>query len=162
MYVSNAWKRRWRSFLGMSPDVRAEAVEILGRLHIEESQHATRFTQQAQKMRYPQFRAKLLEIAADESRHAAWIAEKINLLGGSPPAVPRIEVEEGNTWQFMLDDLEEHRKCAAELLEEIRHLHADLPGIADMLQRIYDEGAKHRHQLREMLMRSDPQALMAA
>jgi len=162
MSVSSSWKAWWRSFLGVSPDLSAGAVEILGRLYIEESQHATRFTQQAQKMRYPQFRAKLLEIAADESRHAAWIAEKINLLGGSPPALPRTEFEEGNSWQLMLDDLEEHRKCAAELLEQIRHFRPDLPGIADMLQRIYDEGAKHRHDLREMLMRSDPQALMAA
>jgi rubrerythrin len=162
MSMSDSWKGWWRSFLGTSPDVCAEAIEILGRLYIEESQHATRFTQQAQKMRYPQFRAKLLEIAADESRHAAWIAEKINLLGGSPPAAPPTDAEEGNTWQFMLDDLEEHRKCAAELLEEILRLRPDLPGIADMLQRIYDEGAKHRHELREILMRSDPQALMAA
>jgi bacterioferritin (cytochrome b1) len=139
-----------------------DAVEILGRLYIEESQHASRFAQQAQKMRYPQFRAKLLEIAADESRHAAWIAEKINFLGGSPPALRPAEFEEGNSWQLMLVDLEEHRKCAAELLDQIRHLRPDLPDIADMLQRIHDDGAKHRDDLRAMLMRSDPQALMAA
>jgi rubrerythrin len=161
MAVSNRWKRWRRSFLGSSPDI-GEAVEQLGRLYIEESQHATRFTQQAQKMRYPQFRAKLLEIAADESMHAAWIAEKINLLGGSLPAVPPIDAEEGNSWRFMLENLEEHRQCAAELLEQIRHLRPELPDIADMLQRIYDDGARHRHDLREMLMRSDPQALIAA
>jgi rubrerythrin len=162
MAVSDDRKKSWWSFLGISRDVRAEAVEILRRLYIEESQHAARFAQQAQKVRYPQFRAKLLEIAADESRHAAWIAEKIHLLGASTPAVPQSDVRQGNSWKFMLDDLEEHRKCAAELLDQIRRFRPDLPDIADTLQRIYDEGAKHRRDLRDMLMRSDPQALIAA
>ena len=156
-HSSTGW---WRSFLGGSPDLPENTVAVLRRLYIEESQHAARFTQQAQRMRYPQFRAKLLEIAADESKHAAWIAEKIQLLGGSLPAVPAIEPAEGNDWQFLLDGLEEHRQCAAELLEQIGRLQSDLPEIATMLQRIGDEGAKHRHDLREMLMRSDPQAVM--
>jgi rubrerythrin len=162
MAVSDGRKKSWWSFLGISRDVRAEAIEILRRLYIEESQHAARLAHQAPKMRYPQFRAKLLEIAADESRHAAWIAEKIHLLGASVPAVPEADVRLGNSWKFMLDNLEEHRRCAAGLLEQIRRFRPHLPDIADTLQRIYDEGAIHRHELREMLMRSDPQALIAA
>jgi rubrerythrin len=36
-------------------------------------------------MQYPQFREVLLRIAADESRHADWIAEKINEIGFVAP-----------------------------------------------------------------------------
>jgi rubrerythrin len=162
MSATDSWKKAWRSFIGGSRDIRAEAVETLSRLYIEESQHASRLAQQAERMRYPHFRAKLLEIAADESTHAAWIAEKIQLLGASLPPLPPTEERAGNSWQFMLENLEEHRRCAAELLEQIRRLRPQLPDIADMLQRIYDAGAEHRHDLREMLMRSDPQALAAA
>jgi hypothetical protein len=41
-------------------------------------------------------------------------------------------------------------------------LWAEFPGVADTLQRIYDDSVKHRQEIREMLMRSDPQAHLAA
>jgi len=141
--------------------VESKALAILRRLYIEESQHAAVFSQHASRMHYPQFRAKLLEIAARETKHLDWIGEKIKLLGGSLPVIPTIEPAGGNSWECLLDDLAGESRCAGELLEHAACLETDLPDIADMLRRIYEEERKHRDEIRGMLMRSDPLSIRA-
>ncbi len=162
MAQSKRWSRWWRKFLGFSSDGYHKAVEILCERYIDESRHVTRFTQQAQKMHYPQFREKLLRIAEEESQHAGWIAEKIRTFGGQLPAVPEVAFDEKNSWQYLLADLEAERLCAAEIEEEIREIQPELPAVAEMLERIHKDGKRHRKEIREMLMRSDPQALWPA
>lgn len=156
MSLKTSW---WRCFLGLAPHPYLRAIEILRARYIEERQHVTRFTQHAQKMQYLQFRAKLLSIAAEEAKHAEWIAEKINLLGGQVPEVPAVPPTEQNSWQYLLTDLEEEKHCSEELLEQIQTLRPELPQVAAVLQRIYEDGSKHRQTIREMLIRSDPQAV---
>jgi rubrerythrin len=41
-------------------------------------------------------------------------------------------------------------------------IESDYPDVVDVLQRIDAEERKHRDEIREMLMRSDPQALWPA
>jgi rubrerythrin len=113
-------------------------------------------------MQYPQFRDALLRIAADESKHADWIAKKLNNLGESLPATLTTSTVEKNSWQYLLDDLEEERSCAADLETDMLTIECDYPDIAELLRRIDEEERKHRDEIREMLMRSDPQALWPA
>jgi len=159
MSQNKSW---WSRYFGVAPSGNVRAVEILRARYIEERQHEKRFTDQAGKMQYPQFRDKLLTIAAQESIHADCIAENIALLGGKLPEVPQKPIEEKNSWRYLLDDLEEERRCSDELVDEIRRFEPDLPRIAELLQRIHEDEARHRTELREMLMRSDPQALWPA
>ena len=123
---------------------------------------AARFTAHAHKMQYPQFRDELLRIAADESRHAGWIAEKINELGGSLPPELATAPTKRNSWEYLLDDLEEERLCGAQLETEMLAIGSDYSEVAELLQRIDEEEHEHRDAIREMLMRSDSQALWAA
>jgi len=162
MAFSKSWSEWWRRFLGLSPDGYRKAVEILRQRYVEEIQHLQRYTKHAERMQYPQFRGKLLRIAADEAKHAEWIAEKITLLGGKLPDVPEIPTAEKNSWQYLLADLDEEKHCSAELLEQINSMHEELPGVADVLERIYEDGKKHREEIRDMLIKSDPQSLWAA
>jgi bacterioferritin (cytochrome b1) len=161
MSVKN-WLEWWRGFLGLSPTGYRQVVDILRQRYIEEIQHVKRFTQHAQRMQYPQFREKLLRIASDEAHHAEWIAEKITLLGGKLPVVPEIPATEKNSWQYLLADLDEEKHCAAEVMEQIQSIGAELPGVTEVLQRISEDGKKHCEEIREMLMRSDPQSLWPA
>jgi len=156
---SKHWAGWWRRFLGLSPDGYHKAVEILRERYIDESRQVMRYLRHAQKMQYPQFREKLLRIAEDEARHAEWIAEKIKTFGGRLPEVPEIVADEHNSWQYLMADLEEERLCAAEIEEDIQEIKPELPAVAEMLERIHEEGKRHRKEIREMLMRSDPQAL---
>jgi|SRR3990172_10263972 len=159
MDISQRWTNWWRRFLGLSPDGYHRAVEILCERYIDESCHVRRYLLHAQKMQYPQFREKMLRIAEEEERHVEWIAEKIKTFGGRLPEVPEITADEHNSWQRLIADLEEERLCAAEIEEHIREIKPVLPGVAEMLERIHEEGKRHRADIREMLMRSDPQAL---
>lgn len=160
MYSSKSWTQGLRRFLGLSTEGRA--LEILCRLYVEESQHAAVFAQHASRMHYPQFRAKLLEIAAREAKHLDWIGEEIQLLGGCLPVVPPSKPAGGNSWEFLRADLEDESRCAEELLEHAMRLEADFPAVADLLRRIYEEEKKHRDEIREMMMRSDPLSVRAA
>jgi hypothetical protein len=46
------------------------------------------------------------------------------------------------------------------MFETMQSLRDESPDVARMLERIYEDGVKHRAEIREMLMRSDPQARM--
>ena len=147
------FRRRWFGHEGGYNTVLA----VLRHRYADEKQHAARFTQHAQKMHYPQFRAALLRIASEELKHADAIAEKIKELGGWLPAVVQIPVTEKNSWRYLLEDLEEERRCAAELEEEILRIEPDYRAVVELLERIDGEERKHRDEIREMMMRSDPQ-----
>jgi bacterioferritin (cytochrome b1) len=151
----------WRDFLGLSASSARRAQDLLSRHYVEKSRHAALFRRHAERMQYPQFRDKLLAVAADESRHAERLAEKIVLLGGRVPDVPKVSDTEKTTWQCLMEDLAAEQEATAGLIQEAQSLRAELPGVADLLERIYEDDQKHRDILRQMLMRSDPQSHLA-
>ncbi len=162
MVYEKNWSNWWRKFLGCSPNGYHEVVKILQDRYVDEMRHVKRYTQHAQKMQYPQFRDRLMAIAADEARHAEWLAAKITLFGAELPKVPDVADSEKNSWQYLLADLDAEKQCGAELIAQMQTVRDELPDIADVLERIYEEGEKHRSEIREMLMRSDPQAIWPA
>jgi hypothetical protein len=163
MDLRKEWSEWWPRFLGTSPEGNGEAaVDILRRRYVEEMQQANRFKQHAQKMQYPQFRDKLLELAADKSKRARWIAKKIVALGGKLPEVPEPRSTDQNSWQYLLMDLEEENRCAEHLTEQIWTTESDDADITEFLQQINGAQKKDRAAIREMLMRSDPFALSLA
>jgi rubrerythrin len=107
-------------------------------------------------MHYPQFREKLLHIAAEETEHAGLLAKKIFDLGGKLPEVTgeRTPTEQ-SSWQHLLKHLNEEGHCAGELMEQIWAVATDYPDIAALLEKISKEEKKHCDEIREMLMRSD-------
>ena len=68
-------------FLGIGDEARRTALDILRQRYVDESEHAKTFNQHARQMHYPQFREKLLHIAAEETEHAGLLAKKIIDLG---------------------------------------------------------------------------------
>ena len=162
MAFSKDWSEWWRRFLGASPDVHRQTVDILRQRYVAGMQAAGRFKQHAQKMQYPQFRDKLLHIATEKSKHAGWIAEKIATLAGKLPEVPERRSMDENSWQYLLTDLEEENRATDHLPEQIWSIESNHPDITAVLQRIYEEEKKYRGEIREMLMRSDSFALSLA
>ena len=107
MVARKSWLDWWLKFLDLSPDGVEKALEVLAARYVEEKQHIARFTQHAQHMQYPQFRHKLLAIAAAETEHANCLAEKIKSLGGRLPDVPAVPLVTRTSWQYLLEDLTE-------------------------------------------------------
>jgi len=151
-----AW---WRRFLGSAPDRRQIALEVLSERYIDESQQLVRFTEHAEKMQYPQFREKLLAIAANQAEHVEKIAERIKQLGGRLPGVPPLPSSEKNSWQYLLEALNETQRSSAERLAQAQSIREELPEIAELLMQIDQDGTHHRAAIRDMLMKSDPQSL---
>jgi rubrerythrin len=162
MEGDRSWSDWWRSFLGIGPDSYQRAVDILTKRYIEESQHVARFTEHAQRMQYPQFRQQLLEIAADEAKHVELIGGKLKQLGARLPDVPPISAGTKNSWQYLLEDLTEQQRCAEELMDLAQNIRLEAPDIAELIERIYQDGSRHRAVIRDMLMKSDPQSLWPA
>jgi rubrerythrin len=150
------FRRRWFG----SKEGYDTVLGILRHRYVDEKQHADRFIRHAQELHYPQFREALLRIASEELKHADAIAEKIKKLGGWLPAVLKTSPdEERNSWRCLLEDLEEERRCAAELEEETLSVESGYPDVIELLHGIEEEERRHRDEMRQMLMRSDPQAL---
>ena len=162
MAFSKNWSEWWRRFLDLAPDDSANVVDILRQRYIDEMQRFERFTQHAEKMHYPQYREKFREMAKDKSQHAERIGEKIVALGGRLPDVAEPRSTDENSWQSLSTALEEENRSADRLPGQLRSIESKHRDIAKFLQQISEEQKKHRYEIREMLMRSDPFALSLA
>ncbi len=138
---------------------RQRLLEILCAEYATETQMERQFRQHAQRMHYPQFREQLLRIAAQEEKHAKWLGEKILALQGRLPEVSLTETTGKNTWECLLMDLEEERRCVADLDDRLLKVEKIDPEIALGLRQIQEEEKHHRDEIRDMLMRSDAYAL---
>jgi len=100
-------------------------------------------------------------IAAQEQAHVQWLREQILALGGQPPTVPHTPRIGQNSWQNLLLDLDEEKQHCATLLEGMRvatHVDAEMVG---GLQRIREEEICHHEEIRDMLMKSEPDTVPA-
>jgi bacterioferritin (cytochrome b1) len=113
-------------------------------------------------MHYPQYRDKLLRMATEKSRHAERIGERIVALGGSLPDVIDQRSTAQNSWRSLSMALEDENRSADRLPEQLRRIGLEHPDITKFLLGISREQKKHRDEIREMLMRSDPFALSLA
>jgi rubrerythrin len=159
--LKNALKEGWRHFFNaLHPDHHQKLLEMLRNAYLEEAQDVAQFTQDAERMYYPQFRERLLRIAAEEQAHVTWLRDKILALGGEVPAVSLPPKGADNAWQALLMGLEEEKRSYADLLEAMHTAEQDNPEIAEGLRRIREEEQQHREELLNMLVKSDPDTLL--
>jgi rubrerythrin len=160
MGLSMSWSDWWRAFLGSKDGGRASVLDVVRRRYIREKQKVMRYRQHAERMQYPQFRDALIRIADEDEQHADMLAAKIKSLGERLPGVTPPYVAEGqNSWQYLQAGLDDEQRSAEELQEDLLDLPAEFPDIIELFERVGNDGKRHRAQLRDMLMRSDPQAL---
>jgi hypothetical protein len=152
----------WRRFHGLSQDKSRRVVGILSQRYVEEMQQHDRLKQYAERMHYPQFREKLLQIAAENKKHGEQIARKIFPLGGKLPSVPELHTTDENSWQQLLTALEDDYRSADHLADQLRGLESDDLDLTKFLQQISLEQKQRRDEIREMMMRSDPFAFSLA
>jgi rubrerythrin len=153
----------WRRFLdALRTDERRRLLEWLRDEYVDEAKDVAQFQEHARRMIYPQFRERLLRIVEEEKAHVRWLHEKIVALGGDVPETTVPVKKGGNPWENLLMDIEEETRDGMEALERLCRL-ADRtdPEIAAGLRRIQEDEKRHREEILDMLMRSDPQAFSA-
>ena len=132
------------------------AFEVLNHHYVREKQHVLRFTQHAARMQCLKFRAALLGIAAKEEEHAKWIAAKIKALGGELPPVIEFRCTNESNWDYLRCDLDDERRCVAEVEEDKLMIQSQFPDIVALLDLIEADALKHREKIREMLRQCAP------
>ena len=162
MPLRKIWSEWWRWFLGFSPDKSLDAIDILRQRYVEEMQQAGRFKQYARRMHYPQYERKLLQLAKETRKNAQWIAEKIGALRGQLPEVSKGRSRNDNSWQSLLMAIDDENRSADHLEQQLQRIGLEHPDITKFLQETSSEQKKHRDEIREMLMRSDPFAFSLA
>ena len=162
MAFSKGWVKWWSRLLGTSFDRDRVTIEVLRQRYVDELQGISQLTQHAHKMHYPQFCKKLLDIAADKSKHAGWIGERLIALGANLPEVIERRSTGENSWQYLLRDLAEEKRRADRLAEQIWRIASDHPEVSQLLQRIFDAETIYRQDISDMVMRSDGFALSLA
>jgi rubrerythrin len=148
-----SWHRVLTAF---HPDDQQRLLENLCDAYRAEARAVAQCTQHAHRMYYPHFREGLLRIAAEAQAHIPWLQEKILALGGNLPQRSCTPTMGSNSWECLRLDLEEARRGCINLLEWMHMAEYVEPEIAVGLRRIRKEKLKHREELRNMLMKSDP------
>jgi hypothetical protein len=155
----NFLRRVWNSLRAyLNSDDRWRVLEMLSEEYTEKSENVLKLTDYAAHMVYPQFRDKLLGIAAEEQGYMRWLAEHITALGGQIPQV-RFSPRAGkNGWERLLTVLEKKKRHSSDRIERLLQLERIAPKVAQELRRMRQEEAIHQREIQAMVMRSDPQA----
>ena len=145
----------WRRFLeALHPVARQKLVELLRAEYVEEAQGAEQFTRHAQRMYYPEFRERLLRIAAEEQAHVQWLREKIQALGGSIPDIAFAPKIGKNSWECRLLDVDEEKRCCNDLLLRMQSAEPADAEIAAGLRRMCEDETRHREEILDLLRQS--------
>jgi len=158
--ITRALHAGWQHFLqGLHGEDHQKLLESLREEYVEEARDVAQFTQHAGRMYYPQLWERLLRIAAEERAHVEWLREKILALGGDIPSLLSMPKSGKNSWECLLMDLDEEKRSCEALLERMHTAEPIDPEIAEGLRRMREEEKRHRHEILDMLTKSDPYAL---
>jgi len=115
--------------------------------------------QHADRARYPQVADTLRRLSEIESRHAAWLRDRLALLGAAAPAVDTSLAPGGNQWQRAVVALQAAQRKRKRLIEQIVHWDPEEPETVDLLRRIEQEDGRAHETYEGLIMRSDPHAI---
>lgn len=161
--LKKALREGWQQFFNaLLPDQHQRLLEILRQTYREEAEDVVQLTQHAERLRYPQFRERLLRIAEEERAHVTWLRDKLLALGGDIPDVSITPKDAKNTWEALLMDLEDEKRSYADLLEAMHLAEPVDPELAEGLQRIREAERQHREEILEILVKSDPESFLQA
>jgi len=69
----------------LHPDPDLTRLEALRDPYLATAHTVTQFTQDAERMEYPQFRARLFRMAAEDQGHVTWLSDTLLARGGALP-----------------------------------------------------------------------------
>ncbi len=153
---SRSW-RHW--FHTPETENRERLIQLLCAEYARGAKEVAQFEQHADGMAYPQFRKRLLQIAREEEAHVNWLGEKICALGGEPPEVVPLVEQGRNSWECLLADAQGEGRDNSVVYGSIYPLAVEAGSeIAEGLRRMHQDETRHRKEILDMLMKSDPQA----
>jgi hypothetical protein len=158
----SALHRGWQQCCdALHPDPHPTLIEALRDTYLATAHTVTQFTHDAERMEYPQFRARLLRMAAEEQGHVTWLRDTILARGGAIPTRVCPPAVAPTSWAALLSHLAAERRASEALLEPVHLAEQDDPELAEGFRRLRAAKQQHREVLLDMLVKSDPYTLGA-
>jgi rubrerythrin len=134
-------------------------LEALRDTYLAAAHTVTQFTQDAERMEYPQFRARLLRFAAEEQGHVTWLRDTLLARGGAIPTRACPPTVAPTSWAALRREMAAEWRAYEALLEPMHLAEQADPEMAEGFRRLRAAKQQHREGLLDMLMKSDPYAL---
>jgi rubrerythrin len=146
----------WRQCCdALHPDPHPTLLEALRDTYLATVHTVTQFTQDAERMEYPQFRAQLLRLAAEDQGHVTWLHDTLLARGEALPTCACPPTVAPTSWAALVRE----RRAYEALLEPIQLAEQADPEMAEGFRRLRAAKQQHREMLLDMLVKSDPYAL---
>jgi hypothetical protein len=143
-----------------APSLRREdLLRDLGGNYSAELALAQQLREHAALAPYPAAAERLAALADAEEAQAKRLAETIASLGGTAEAAAAKPAIGRSHWARLMMDLEAEQAAGARYLEQAIAWENEFPAIGDLLRELEHEEQRHRVLLRDLLAKSDPQAL---
>ena len=155
--LSSALHRGWhRCCEALHPDPHPTLLEALRDAYVAAAHTVTQVTRDAERMEYPQFRARLLGMVAEDQGHVTWLRDTLLARGGAMPTLACSPTGAPTSWAALLREVAAERHASEALLEPMHLAEQADPEIAEGFHRLRAAKQQHRAGLLEMLMKSDP------
>jgi rubrerythrin len=156
----SALYRGWRQCCdALHPDPHPTLLEALRDTYLATAHTVTQFTQDAERMEYPQFRAQLLRMAAEGQGHVTWLHDTLLARGEALPTCTCPPTVAPTSWAALVKEVAAERRAYEALLEPMQLAEQADPEIAEGFRRLRAAKQQHREVLLDMLVKSDPYAL---
>jgi rubrerythrin len=156
----SALHRGWQQCCdALHPDPHPTLLEALRDTYLATAHTVMQFTQDAERMEYPQFRTRLLRMAAEDQGHVTWLHDTLLAHGGAIPACACTPKVVHNSWEALLMDVAAERRAYEALLEPMHLAEQADPEMGEGFRRLRAAKQQHREALLEMLVKSDPYTL---
>jgi rubrerythrin len=143
----------------LHPDPHPTLLEALRDTYLAEAHTVTQFAQDAERMEYPQFRARLLRMAAEDQEHVTWLRDTLLARGGAIPTRACPPTLAPTSWEALLRNVAAERHAYEALLEPMHLAEQADPEMAEGFHRLRAAKQQHREELLDMLVKSDPYTL---
>jgi rubrerythrin len=156
----SALHRGWQQWCdALHPDPYPTLLEALRDTYLATAHTVTQFTQDAKRMEYPQFRAQLLRMAAEDQGHVTWLRDTLLARGEALPTRACPPTVAPTSWDALLMDVAAERRASEALLEPMHLAEQADPEMAEGFRRLRAAKQQHREVLLDMLVKSDPYTL---
>jgi len=159
MFLVSILKKHWQELADDKHNLdRLRTLEILREEYMEETRLMRQLTDHSERMRYPQFRERLLRMAQEQREHVSWLRKRIEELHGPIPEIEETPTHGKNSWECLAQDLAEEKRCCDLLADQIAIAENFYPELTVELEHMFEEEDQHRKEIMAMLMKSDPYA----
>jgi len=156
----SALHRGWQQCCdALHPDPQPTLLEALRDTYLATAQTVMQFTQDAERMEYPQFRVRLLRMAAEDQGHVMWLHDTLLARGGAIPTRACTPTVAHNSWEALLMNVAAERRAYEALMEPMHLAEQSDPEVAEGFRRLRTAKQQHREALLDMLVKSDPYTL---